>query len=142
MQSDSNIHCVNTTESSSSSISQVAIGLFTSITSSLFGSLCTSLVSGYQCTSHNQTPEVEAVELYNLNLGGQFLAVDDVEVPEKIIPENIIEANEDIVLPSSSKLPASFKQFDMINDSSDHHFVCQSGMDLQSPQVSTKTFII
>lgn len=131
----SDSRCVSTEKSSSKSISQMAMGLFTSITSSLLGPLCTSPVSGYQSTPHNQTPEVEAVELRNLDLDGQCLAGNDEDVPEKVTPEKIREAEEDIVLPSCSRPQASFRHFDMITDSSDHHFVDQSGMDLQSPQV-------
>ncbi|KAI3466675.1 hypothetical protein Pfo_023338 [Paulownia fortunei] len=130
----------NAKDSSSHSISQVAIGVFTSITSSLFGSMGRSLISGYKCTSEcgqidGKLPEEEALELCNLNLGGQLLVVDDLEMPEKITSLQIKEANEDIMLPSSSKHPESFRQFDMVTDCSDHHFVNETGMDLQSPQV-------
>ncbi|KAL0407372.1 UNVERIFIED_CONTAM: putative ubiquitin-conjugating enzyme E2 24 [Sesamum latifolium] len=127
-------------ESSSNFISQVAIGFFSSITSSLFGSLTTSLISGYKYTSecgqiNGKPPEEESLELCNLNLGKQFPVVDDLEMPEKTTPLQIKEANEDIMMPSSSKNPESFRQFDMVNDCSDHHFVKESGMDLHSPQV-------
>ncbi|KAK6133451.1 hypothetical protein DH2020_032819 [Rehmannia glutinosa] len=127
----------NAKDSSSHSISQVAIGIFTSITSSLFG----SLISGYKCTSEGgqidgKPPSEEALELCNLNHGGQLLVVEDLEMHEKNVTSlQIKEVNEDILLPSSSKHPECFRQFDMVNDCSDHHFVNENGMDLQSPQV-------
>ncbi|PIN19329.1 Ubiquitin--protein ligase [Handroanthus impetiginosus] len=104
---DSNLH----------SISQVAIGVLTSITSSLFGYLGSSLISGYKCTSEgaSKSPEEETLELCDLNLGGQILAIDVSEMYEKTtsLPKEI---KEDIMLPSSSKNPESFRQFDMVND--------------------------
>lgn len=120
-------------ESSSNSISQVAIGVFTSMTSTLFGSLGTSLFSGYRCTSedvqvHGKPHEDEALELCNLNCDDQLLAEDDVQMPEKI---TLKHSDEDTVLPSGIKDPESFRQFDMVNDCSDHHFVSESGMDIQ-----------
>ncbi|KAL0310644.1 UNVERIFIED_CONTAM: putative ubiquitin-conjugating enzyme E2 24 [Sesamum angustifolium] len=134
------LDCNNAKESSSNFISQVAIGFFSSITSSLFGSLTASLISGYKYPSecgqiNGNPPEEESLELCNLNLGDQFPAADDLEMPEKTTPLQIKEADEDIMMPSSSKNPESFRQFDMVNDCSDHHFVKESGMDLHSPQV-------
>ncbi|XP_020551950.1 probable ubiquitin-conjugating enzyme E2 24 isoform X1 [Sesamum indicum] len=134
------LDCDNAKESTSNFISQVAIGVFSSITSSLFGSLTTSLISGYKYTSdggqiNGKPPAEESLELCNLNLGEQFPVVDDLEMPEKITPLQIKEANENIMMPSSSKNPESFRQFDMVNDCSDHHFVKESGMDLHSAQV-------
>ncbi|XP_051134952.1 probable ubiquitin-conjugating enzyme E2 24 [Andrographis paniculata] len=130
LMGESDLHCDNTMESILPSISQVAKGLFTRIASSLFGSAHTSLISRYQCTSvdaqgHSQTPEEEAVELSNLNLGGQLLAVDDSELPERIIPQKIEEVEH----------LDSFRQFDMVNNCFDHHFFHQSGINLQSPQL-------
>ncbi|KAL8511474.1 hypothetical protein ACS0TY_018030 [Phlomoides rotata] len=124
-------------ESSSNSISQVAIGVLTSMTSGLFGSLGTSLFSGYRCTSedvqvHGSPREDEALEPCNLNRDDQLVVEDDVQMPEKI---TLIHSNEDTMLPSGVKHPESFRQFDMVNDYSGHHFVNESGMDIQSPQV-------
>ncbi|EYU43391.1 hypothetical protein ABFS82_08G142000 [Erythranthe guttata] len=126
---------LNSNNAKESSISEVAIGIFTSITSNILGSLSTSLIGRYKFTSeipkiHSKSPDEEeeeeeaALELSNFNLGGEF---EDLEI--KV-------ANEDITFPSSSKLPgSSFSRFDMVNDCSDHHFVNESGMDTQSPQV-------
>lgn len=126
-------------EYSFGSISQVAVGVFATITSNLFGSLSTSLISGYRCTSvvgtiHDKPPEAEeALELSNLNVDGQPQVVDDLEIPANITSLHIKEAaNEDTMLQSSSELPETFRQFDMVNDCSDHHFVKESGTDLQS----------
>lgn len=134
LKDDLDLKYDNANGSSSHSISQVAMGVFTNISSGLFGSLCTSLIGGYACASEGghipgPPPEKEALELFNLNLGDQLQMADDLEMPEKI---KIKEASKHIMLPSSSKQPESFRQFDMVNDSSDHHFVHESWMDLQS----------
>lgn len=129
---------------SSHSISQVAIGVLTRMTSSLFGTLGTSLFSGYRCTSEvEDIPHVEeALELCSWNLEGQHMAVDNMEIFEKMTPLQVKEAKDDITLPSGSNHLGSFRQFDMVNDCSDHHFVNESGMDLQFPQVEMRiTFI-
>lgn len=130
----------NAKDSSSHSISQVAFGVLTRMTSSLFGSLGTSLFNGYRCTSEvegnqGKPHEEEALELCNLNLDGELPVEDSMEMPEKITSPQIKQVNGDITLPSGSKHSESFRQFDMVNDCSDHHFVNESGMHLQSPQV-------
>lgn len=130
----------NAKQSSPRSISQVALGVLTRMTSSLFGNMGTSLFSGYRCTSEvedvqGKPHEEEALELCSLSLDGQHPVVDNMEMPEKITSLQIKQANDDITLPSDSKHSDSFRQFDMVNDCSDHHFVNESGMDLQSPQV-------
>lgn len=127
-------------DSSSHSISQAAIGVLTRMTSSLFGTLGTSLFSGYRCTSEVEDVlhEEEALELCSLNLDGQLPVVDNIEIPGKMTPPQIEQANNDITLPSGSKHLGSFRQFDMVNDCSDHHFINESGMDMQSPQVDTR----
>lgn len=133
----------NAKQSSPRSISQVALGVLTRMTSSLFGNMGTSLFSGYRCTSEvedvqGKPHEEEALELCSLSLDGQHPVVDNMEMPEKITSLQIKQANDDITLPSDSKHSDSFRQFDMVNDCSDHHFVNESGMDLQSPQVRLK----
>lgn len=128
-------------DSSSQSISQVALGVLTRMTSSLFGNLGTSLFSGYTCTSNvedaqGKPHEEEALELCNLN--PQFQVVENVESHEKMPSLEIKQASDYITLPSVSKNSESFRQFDMVNDCSDHHFFNESGMNLQSPQVRHK----
>lgn len=127
---------------SSHSISQVAIGIMTRMTSSLFGTLGTSLFSGCRCTSEvEDVPcEEEALELCSLTLDGQLPAVDNMEMSEKTTLPQIKRANNDITSPSASKRLGSFRQFDMVNDCSDHHFVNESEMDLQSSQVRITFF--
>ncbi|XP_057797444.1 probable ubiquitin-conjugating enzyme E2 24 [Salvia miltiorrhiza] len=123
-------------DSSSHSISEVALGVLTRMTTSLFGTLGTSLFSGYRCSEVEDVPhEEEALELCSLNLVGQLPVVDNMETPEKMTSLQIKQANDDITLPSGSKHLGLFRQFDMVNDCSDHHFINESRMDLQSPQL-------
>ncbi|XP_042060063.1 probable ubiquitin-conjugating enzyme E2 24 isoform X1 [Salvia splendens] len=121
----------------SHSISQVVLGVLTRVTSSLLGTLGTSLYSGYRCTSEvgDAPHEEEALELCRLNLDAQFPAEDDMESPEKMTSLQTTRANDDITLPSGSERSWLFRRFDMVNDCSDHHFAKESGMNLQSPQM-------
>ncbi|CAI9756477.1 unnamed protein product [Fraxinus pennsylvanica] len=132
----------NLKDSSSYSLSQVAIGVFTSITSSLLGSLGSSVVCAYKLASGDGQKlgipnEEEALELCNMNTVDEPLVDDDSEIYGRMTSEpRAKEANEDIILPSGSKLPEHFRQFDMVNGGSDHHFVGGSGMGImQSPQM-------
>ncbi|KAG6383834.1 hypothetical protein SASPL_156397 [Salvia splendens] len=120
----------------SHSISQVVLGVLTRVTSSLLGTLGTSLYSGYRCTSEvgDAPHEEEALELCRLNLDAQIPAEDDMETPEKMTSLQTTQANDDITLPSGSERLGWFRRFDMVNDYSDHHFANESGMNLQSPQ--------
>ncbi|KAI3456261.1 hypothetical protein Pfo_012924 [Paulownia fortunei] len=134
------LKCDNAKDSSSHSLSQVAIGVFTNLTSRIFGSLGRSLLNAYGFTSEDRQifgehPEEEALELCNLSLDDKVLVIDDSEMPQKIKSELIKEANEDIALPFGSNNPEPFSQFDMVSDCSDHHFVGGSMMALQPLQV-------
>ncbi|KAL2475359.1 putative ubiquitin-conjugating enzyme E2 24 [Abeliophyllum distichum] len=133
----------NLKDSSSYSLSQVAIGIFTSITSSLLGSLGSSVVGAYKRTSDDgqkleiPNEEEEAFELCNMHTVGQPLVADDSEIYGRMTSEPTAkEVNEGIIFPSGSKLPEYFRQFDMVSGGSDHHFVDGSGTGvLQSPQM-------
>lgn len=115
--------------STSLSLSQAAIGFVTNITSSLFGSIVSPLLGAYRSILEDEQilgrfPEDEVLELGHLNLGGKLSTVDDLDTPEK-----------DILIPSSNTDPESFSQFDMVSDSSDHHFFNMSGIGMQFPQM-------
>ncbi|KAG8365497.1 hypothetical protein BUALT_Bualt18G0111000 [Buddleja alternifolia] len=130
----------NTKNSSSASISQFAIGVFTSLTSTLFGSLGTSLISAYRCTSQDgqilgNPSEEDSLELCNSNMNDQLPLVDDFAMPEKITPAQNKEVYEDETSPFGNEQSETFRRFDMVNDCSDHHFSNGSGTDLQSTQV-------
>ncbi|KAL3615076.1 hypothetical protein CASFOL_040737 [Castilleja foliolosa] len=120
--------------SSSGSITRVAIGIFNSITSRLYGSMGYKRASEDEQIDEKNSSEVEAIELCNLNRGSQFQMVeDDLEIHEKISSPQIKEANDIFIMsPSSSELPEPcFRMFDMVNDPSDHHFVNENGTDMQ-----------
>ncbi|KAG8385553.1 hypothetical protein BUALT_Bualt03G0057200 [Buddleja alternifolia] len=117
--------CDNAKDSISPSLSQVAIGVFTSI----FGSLGTSLINACRSTSEDgqileKHSDEEEMELCNLKL-------DDLRIPEKITSEQIKEDNGDVISPLGSNHSESFKQFNMVSGCSDHHFVDRSMMSLQ-----------
>lgn len=135
--------------SSSYSLSQVAIGVFTSITSSLLGSLGSSVVCGYKRASGDGQKlgipnEEEALELCSVHTVDEPLVDDDSEIYGRMTSEpRPREANEEIILPSGSKLPEHFRQFDMVHGVSDHHFVDGSRMGvLQSPQVRYGIYVL
>lgn len=132
-------------DSSSQSISQVALRVLSCMTSSLFGNLGTSLFSGYTCASKVEDAQdkshEEAVELCNLNLDSQFQVVENMEIHDKTTSPETEQASDNLTLPSGSKNSDSFRQFDMVNDCSDHHFFNESGMNLQSPQVRYKNLL-
>ncbi|OIT31382.1 PREDICTED: probable ubiquitin-conjugating enzyme E2 24 [Nicotiana attenuata] len=121
--------------SSSCLLSQAAIGFFSSISSSLFGSLSTSLFGSYQAISEegqeSRIPnEEEVIELSNLNAGIPTLEVGYVKASLEMELEQEQETTEDQkhdALPSSSKLPEEFRQFDMVTDFSGHHFADGAG---------------
>ncbi|CAI9783817.1 unnamed protein product [Fraxinus pennsylvanica] len=132
----------NLKDSSSYSLYQVAIGVFTSITSSLVGSLGSAVVCAYKRTSQDVPKlglpnEEEALELCTMHTVDEPLVADDLEVYGRMTSEpRSKEANKDTILPSGSKLPEHFRLFDMVCGGLDHHFVDGSGTGvLQSPQM-------
>ncbi|CAA2983862.1 probable ubiquitin-conjugating enzyme E2 24 [Olea europaea subsp. europaea] len=132
----------NLKDYSSYSLYQVAVGVFTSITSSLVGSLGSAVVCAYKRTSLDvpklEIPtEEEALELCTMQIVDEPLVADDSEIYGMITSQlRSNEANEDIILPSGSKLPQQFRQFDMVSGGLDHHFVDRSGTGvLQSTQM-------
>ncbi|KAL3519762.1 hypothetical protein ACH5RR_017911 [Cinchona calisaya] len=128
--------------SSSYSFPQAAIGLFTIIRSTLFGSLGSSLFGAYKWLSENEQKTVisteEELELCELDPVITPVDVGYLETTEdKNSAQNIkeVEEEKDFALPSSSKHPELFRQFDMVTDCSDHHFIDGAGKDQKSSQV-------
>lgn len=139
----------NLKDYSSYSLYQVAVGVFTSITSSLVGSLGSAVVCAYKRTSLDvpklEIPtEEEALELCTMQIVDEPLVVDDSEIYGMITSQlRSNEANEDTILPSGSKLPEQFRQFDMVSGGLDHHFVDRSGTGvLQSTQVRYRISVL
>lgn len=122
-------------DSGSCLLSRTAIGFFSSITSSLFGSLSTSLFGTYQTISEEDQKsrivnEEEVIELSHLNAGIPTFEVGDLKAsPETELEkgQETTESQKDDALPSSSKLPEHFRQFDVVTDFSDHHFADGAG---------------
>ncbi|KAH0717947.1 hypothetical protein KY285_013978 [Solanum tuberosum] len=120
-------------DSGSCLVSRTAIGFFSSITSSLFGSLSTSLFGAYQTISEEGqksriVDEEEVIELSHLNAG--IPTFEDLKAsPEMELEQGqeTTEGQKDDALPSSSKLPEHFRQFDVVTDFSDHHFADGAG---------------
>lgn len=123
--------------SSSSSFQQAAVGLFTTISSTLFGSLGSSLFGAYRELSEDEekteiSKEVE-LELSDLHPVDTPVEAGYLETTgETNSVQNIKEEEKDCELPAGRKHPEAFRQFDMVNDCSDHHF---AGKGQQSSQV-------
>lgn len=120
-------------DSGSCLISRTAISFFSSITSSLFGSLSTSLFGTYQAISEEGQKsrivnEEEVIELSHLNAG--VPTFEDLKASPEMeleLGQETTEGQKDDALPSSSKLPEHFRQFDVVTDFSDHHFADGAG---------------
>ncbi|KAL3522275.1 hypothetical protein ACH5RR_015109 [Cinchona calisaya] len=129
--------------SSSSSFPQAAIELFTSISSTLFGSWGSLLFGACRALSEDEEETVtsnqeEVLELCDMHPVGTPVNVGHLETTEETKSEqNIkeVEKEQDCALPSSSKLPEIFRRFDMVSDCSDHHFVGAAGKGQQSSQM-------
>ncbi|XP_073056031.1 probable ubiquitin-conjugating enzyme E2 24 isoform X1 [Primulina eburnea] len=130
----------NAKDSGSISFSEAALSVCTSITSSLFQSLSTALVGAYRGTSmdainHGKPKGEDALELCNMDVGGRLLMVDDSKTHQTITSEESKESSDDTTLPSCSKHPILFKQFDIVSGCLEHHFVNASGTGLQCSQM-------
>lgn len=104
------------------SLPQAAIGLFTSIASSFletFGS-----TSG-QVSTNRKEHELEP-EACNLCVAPDSSELQPFETAnsEQEVEED--DENKDITFPRAVQNPDQFKQFDMVSDSSDHHFLNES----------------
>ena len=128
--------------SSSSSFPQAAIGLFTTITSTLFGSLGSSLFGAYRWLSKDEEKAVifseEELELCDIHPVSTPVDIGEIETTKEtnsVQHTKEVEEEKDCVLPCNNKHPEFFRRFDMVNDCSDHHFVDGAGKGRQSSQV-------
>ncbi|KAK1375317.1 putative ubiquitin-conjugating enzyme E2 24 [Heracleum sosnowskyi] len=108
-----------------------AIGFFTNVAANLFSSL------GFNLLPHNQARspmpnEIEALELCNLCTIDQPLEAIQLQTTAETHSE---QKSEHFLLPSGSKSPKDFGQFEMVSDCLDHHFVDGSGKSLTSSQM-------
>lgn len=115
-----------------------AIEFFTNVAANLFGSLgFTSSMGTSDLVLHNQArsgipSKIEVLELCNLCTADQPLVAVDLQTAETLLEQK----TEHFLLPSESKSPKDFAQFDMVSDCLDHHFVDGSGKSLTSSQVN------
>lgn len=123
---------------SSSSFPHAAMGILKSISSSLFGSMTTSLFSAYDNlseTGKNQEEVVELCSVYtddapdvnHLEMSGETNSLEKLSKDEE-------EKDHTATL---NKCPEYFRQFDMVSDCADHHFVDGAGKGPQFFQVTT-----
>lgn len=122
--------------SSSSSFPHAAMGILKSIGSSLFFSMSTSLYGTYKNLSENEKNQAEVVELCSIS-------TDDAPDPNYL--EMSVETNSLQKLikceegkdhtPTLNKYPEYFRQFDMVSDCADNHFVDGAGMGPQFSQI-------
>lgn len=129
--------------SSSSSFPQAAIGLFTTITSTLFGSLGSSLFGAYRWLSKDEEKAVifseEELELCDIHPVSTPVDIGEIETTKEtnsVQHTKEVEEEKDCVLPCNNKHPEFFRRFDMVNDCSDHHFVDGAGKGRQSSQMN------
>ncbi|KAF8409268.1 hypothetical protein HHK36_005342 [Tetracentron sinense] len=130
-------------ESSAFFLPRAAIGFFTNIAASLFGSRgsTSSMTSSRIPEDENKfrsLHEKKVLENYDLSTEGRPLVVDDLEtLIETTLKVPVEEAQENNELPysSCSEKPGQFKQFDMVGDCTDHHFVDVTGKALMLSQV-------
>ncbi|KAK3010240.1 hypothetical protein RJ639_010812 [Escallonia herrerae] len=123
------------------SVSQAAIGFFTCLATSLFGSLgSTSLSSTSDDVSEKDKRlgiprEEEVLELSSMSVRLPLVA-EDLQTCAKTISEQKVEETQDGKdLSSDNKYQQQFKRFDMVSDCSDHHFVDGAGKDITSSQM-------
>lgn len=123
---------------------QAAIGIFTSIVGSLFGSVGSTSRSGTSDLALEERHDVvsnseeDLPESCNLCTEDPPVVVDDVKTFGQTNLGQKVKAAEEEKAPSFSsgcKYLESFKQFDMVTDCLDHHFFDSAGKGLPSSQV-------
>lgn len=124
--------------SSSSSFPHAAMGILKSISTSLFGFMSTSLFSAYKNLSENEKNQEEVVELCSVHTDD----APDVNYSEMSGETNSMEKlskdeEEKDHTPTLNKYPEHFRQFDMVSDCADHHFVAGAGKGPQFFQVTS-----
>lgn len=132
-------------ESSSLSFPQCTIAFFTSMASSIFGSSC-STKSGCELTDEIsdgldqcKLPEEKGIlETNDICMEMQPLVAAGMQRPEgKTINQEVSDAQESKelqCLPASQSLKL-YRQFDMVSDCTDHHFLDVSGKEVALSQV-------
>lgn len=115
-----------------------AIGFFTNVAANLFSSLgFASSLNTSDLVPRNKARsampnEIEALELCNLCTADQPPVAIELQTSAETHSE---QKSEHFLLPSGSKSPKDFGQFDMVSDCLDHHFVDGSGKSLTSSQM-------
>ncbi|PSS24639.1 Ubiquitin-conjugating enzyme E2 24 [Actinidia chinensis var. chinensis] len=122
----------NLLDSGANSLPRAAIGIFTGIVGSLFGSLgSTSLSGSCGVTSEKghdlvSNSDEDVLESFNLCTEVPATVIGDWPTFEERISEEHVEDTQEEKAPlfsSGSKCPEAFKQFDMVTGCLDHHFV-------------------
>lgn len=130
-------------DSSSFFIPQAAIGFFSSITSSLLGSVCsTSNHISEDVRRSGVLHKEEVLELCNLCTVGPPLVIADLQTflgtnPEQKVKETETLDSDELPFLAGSNKPELFRQFDMVSGCSDHNFVDGASKNLTSSQVRT-----
>ncbi|KAF6141983.1 hypothetical protein GIB67_037951 [Kingdonia uniflora] len=122
-------------ETSAFFLPRAAIGFFTSVATSLFGSHSSTTPSGSGEKIYPGGPS----ESYEFDLHGlpseSENAMGSLLKKEACKTLHNIEEITELQLSSSNKKAGRFKQFDMVGDLSDHHFVNVIGKGSMFPQV-------
>ncbi|XP_038689922.1 probable ubiquitin-conjugating enzyme E2 24 [Tripterygium wilfordii] len=132
-------------ESGSSFLPRSAIGLFTSVTASIFGSLGSTTLSGLLSLGHfakngdqSKLPqERELVDTCGLSADKQALTLQEVQLSKTSSSQETIDLQENKELQSSSvrKNSEKFRRFDMVDGCSDHHYLDGPCEGLVLPQM-------
>ncbi|XP_074329137.1 putative ubiquitin-conjugating enzyme E2 24 isoform X3 [Apium graveolens] len=132
-------NCQKNSRDTSSLSFPSAIGFFTNVAANLFCSLgFTSSLNTSDLVARNQARsgipnEIEALELCNLCTADQPLVAIESQTSAETHSK---QKSEYFPLPSGSKSPKDFGQFDMVScDCLDHHFVDGSGKSSTSSQM-------
>lgn len=134
-------------ESSSFYLPQVAIGFFTSIASSLFGSigstsLSTSVSSSCMSEDANESDILLEKEVFETRDFSSELHPRELQaLGNKNFNHEVEEKQEkeDLSFPKACEKSNQFRQFDMVNNCSDHHFLGSSeGLALSQVRKTTR----
>uniref|UniRef100_A0A166F0P2 UBC core domain-containing protein n=1 Tax=Daucus carota subsp. sativus TaxID=79200 RepID=A0A166F0P2_DAUCS len=130
--------CQRNSRDTSSLSFPTAIGFFTNLAASLYSSLgFASTLNTSDLVPRNQAQsempnEIEVVELSDLCTADQPLVAIELQTSAET---NLEQKRGQFLLPSGSKSPKEFGQFDMVTDCLDHHFVDGSGKSLTFSQM-------
>ncbi|KAJ4836130.1 hypothetical protein Tsubulata_036728 [Turnera subulata] len=134
-------------ESSAFSFPRNTVAFFTSIAASIFGSYCSTSASGPNSSdeiSNDQNEciapeEKEILEACDICMEMRPLIVAGMErLEHKTVNEEVSNIRESKELPSfsGSENLKHYRQFDMVNDCSDHHFLDVTGKGVALSQVN------